>query len=92
MKVEWDEEKNRVNKAKHHITFEYAAGVFYDPNRIEYRDIEHSENEDRYVSIGSISGKIVVLYVVFTERGDAIRLISAREATRKERWVYYGNR
>ena len=92
MIFEWDEPKNRKNISEHGIDFNEALYVFGDPRHIEYRDIEHSEDEDRYIAIGSIGGRIVVLYVVFTERGDAIRLISARKATKKERRVYYASK
>ncbi|MGN0415472.1 MAG: BrnT family toxin [Agathobacter sp.] len=86
MKFEWDEHKNFVNKEKHKISFETAAHVFDDPNYIEMYDFEHSADEDRYVAIGKVGD---VLFVVFTERTDAIRLISARLATNAERELYY---
>ena len=86
MKFEWDEFKNFVNKKKHKISFETAAHVFDDPNYIEMYDFEHSEDEDRYVAIGKVG---YVLFVVCTERKDAIRLISARLATNAERELYY---
>ena len=75
-----------VNKEKHKISFETAAHVFDDPNYIEMYDFEHSADEDRYVAIGKVGD---VLFVVFTERKDAIRLISARLATNAERELYY---
>ena len=86
MKFEWDEEKNTINKSKHHISFETAAYVFDDPNYIEMYDFEHSIDEDRYIAIGRVKD---VLFVVFTERKDAVRLISARLATEPERRLYY---
>ena len=86
MKFEWDEEKNDINKLKHHISFETAAYVFDDPNYIEMYDFEHSIDEDRYIAIGCVKD---VLFVVFTERKDAVRLISARLATEPERRLYY---
>ena len=86
MKFEWDEEKNDINKLKHHISFETAAYVFDDPNYIEMYDFEHSIDEDRYIAIGCVED---VLFVVFTERKDAVRLISARLATEPERRLYY---
>ena len=85
--VEWDENKNEINKRKHGISFETAALVFADTERIEYYDAKHSVDEDRFVVLGLV-GK--VLYVVYTEREDASRLISARVATAAERRVYYG--
>lgn len=86
MKFEWDEEKNQINKAKHKISFETAALVFDDPQYIEMYDFEHSKEEDRYIAIGKVGD---ILFVVFTERKDAVRLISARLATEKERRLYY---
>ena len=86
MKFEWDEDKNTINKAKHKISFQTAAYVFDDPEYIEMYDFEHSIEEDRYIAIGMVED---ILFVVFTERKDAIRLISARLATEKERRLYY---
>ncbi|MBR3083270.1 MAG: BrnT family toxin [Oscillospiraceae bacterium] len=85
--VEWDDNKNRVNIRKHGISFATAALVFADEERIEYYDRLHSQNEDRYVVPGCVQG---VLYVVYTMRGEAARLISARLATPTERKIYYG--
>ncbi|MEZ3431698.1 MAG: BrnT family toxin [Lachnospiraceae bacterium] len=86
MKFEWDEYKNIINKEKHKISFETAAYVFDDPYYIEMFDFEHSIDEDRYIAIGKVGE---VLFVVFTERKDTIRLISARLATNAERSLYY---
>jgi hypothetical protein len=87
LKFEWDAEKNAINREKHDISFETAAYVFDDPNYIEMYDFEHSTlDEDRYIAIGMVGN---ILFVVFTERGDAIRLISARPATEAERRLYY---
>lgn len=86
MKFEWDEDKNIINKEKHKISFETAAYVFDDPYYIEMFDFEHSVDEDRYIAIGKVGG---ILFVVFTERKDTIRLISARLATNAERSLYY---
>ena len=83
---EWDVQKNEQNKAKHGISFETAAFVFSDENHIEMYDFEHSLDEDRYIAIGLVGD---VLFVVFTERRQNIRLISARLATEKERRLYY---
>ncbi len=63
-----------------------AAYVFDDPYYIEMFDFEHSVDEDRYIAIGKVGD---VLFVVFTERKDTIRLISARLATNTERSLYY---
>ena len=85
--VEWDDKKNQLNIRKHGISFETAALVFADEERIEYYDRLHSLDEDRYVILGCVQG---ILYVVYTMRGEAARLISARRATPWERKIYYG--
>ncbi len=86
LNFEWDENKNEINKVKHKISFETAALVFNDPDYIEMFDFEHSIDEDRYIAIGKVGE---ILFVVFTERKDSIRLISARLATMAERELYY---
>ena len=85
--VEWDNNKNQINIRKHGISFETAALVFADAERIEYYDKLHSLNEDRYVVLGCVQG---ILYVVYTMRNEVARLISARLATPTERKIYYG--
>lgn len=84
-KFEWDSNKNAINKKKHGISFETAAAVFGDDNRLEFPDEKHSIEEERYKVIGYI-GKY--LAVIFTERGEYTRLISARLATPLERRLY----
>ena len=91
MIFEWDDEKEKINIEKHGIDFSLAALVFEDENRIEIYDRIHSEAEDRYITIGSINGTVVIIMVVYTERGDAVRLISARKATKQERRIYYND-
>ena len=83
---EWDTEKERLNYEKHHVHFETAARVFRAENRIELYDEKHSDDEDRYNTIGKVDD---VLFVVFTERRERIRLISARMATPTERRIYH---
>ncbi len=85
LNFEWDEEKNCINRRKHGISFETAAYVFCDEHYIEMYDFEHSINEERYIAIGMVGD---LLFVVYTERGENIRLISARLATEKERRLY----
>ena len=85
--VEWDENKNQSNIKKHGISFETAALVFADEDRLEIFDALHSQDEDRYIVLGCVHG---ILYVVYTMREDAARIISARMATPAERRVYYG--
>ncbi len=87
LNFEWDREKAKLNKIKHGISFKAAAKVFNDPNRFEEFDWTHSFYEDRWQVTGMADD---VLFVVYTERRDKIRLISAREATEEERSRYYG--
>ncbi len=89
MLFEWDDEKEKINIRKHGIDFATAAHVFSDENRLDLYDEAHSESEDRYITIGMIHDVAYVVFVVYTEREDAIRLISARKATRQERSLYY---
>ena len=89
MKFEWDEAKNHINLINHKINFETAVHVFTDPFRIEKYDLEHSIFEDRYITIGEIEAIPVVVFVVYTERSEYIRIISARKDNKKERNQYY---
>ena len=86
LKFEWDEDKDRINREKHGTSFETASYVFRDEYYIEMCDFEHSIDEDRYIAIGKVGD---LLFVVFTERGETIRLISARLATERKRRLYY---
>ena len=83
--IEWDENKNQLNKIKHGVDFQQAAKVFEDNFRLEEIDFEHSDEEIRYITIGRVND---ILFVVYTERGEFTRLISARRATKKERVKY----
>ena len=85
--VEWDDVKNERNFKKHRIYFEDAAWVFLDENRLEYFDELHSDEEDRIKVIGKVRN---ILAVIYTERGEKFRLISARKADKKEEAEYYG--
>ncbi len=86
LRFEWDEEKARANYQKHGIRFETAILVFNDENSLEEYDAAHSSSEDRYNIIGLVDK---VLFVVYTERREMIRIISARIATDAERKRYY---
>lgn len=86
LEFEWDENKNSLNIKNHRIRFALAAKVFEDPYRIEMYDDSHSSNEDRYITIGA-AGKI--LCVIYTQRINHIRIISARLATRWEEEAYW---
>jgi len=87
MAFEWDSNKAATNLAKHGVSFEEAKTVFDDPLYIDFYDLDHSDDEHRYIMIG-MSEQNRLLLVAYTERGDVIRLISAREATRAERKAY----
>ena len=82
--------KQRVMNKKHGISFDEASTVFADPLSLTMHDPLHSENEERFILIGA-SHKNRMLIVVHTERGDNIRIISARKATKKERSYYESN-
>jgi uncharacterized protein len=84
---EWDEEKADANLRSHAVSFREAATVFGDPLTLTIDDPVHSTEEDRLITMGlSHAGRLVV--VVHVERGDTIRIISARSATRRERRTY----
>ena len=87
LRIEWDPRKAAVNRAKHKVFFEEAVTVFGDPLGRIIDDPRHSETEERYVLLGQ-SAQRRLLAVMFTERGQAVRLVSARKATRRERREY----
>ncbi|HKV08224.1 MAG TPA: BrnT family toxin [Thermoanaerobaculia bacterium] len=87
MEFEWDPKKATENFKKHGVPFHEAATVFGDPSSIPYEDPTHSIGETRFILMGtSVQGRI--LMVSFTERKERLRIISAREATRRERRIY----
>jgi len=87
MRFEWDSAKAARNLRKHGVSFEEAVSVFYDPLAATGADPDHSEDEERFVTFGiSSAGRLLV--VSHTERGAAIRIISARGATQSERRIY----
>lgn len=84
MRFEWDRDKARRNVKKHGVTFDEAVTVFYDPLSATFDDPDHSVGERRLITIGfSTRGRLMV--VCHTERGSAVRIISARPATARER-------
>jgi uncharacterized protein len=87
LQFEWDEQKADRNAIKHGVSFEEAKTVFADSNSVTIADLEHSIDEDRYIDIG-ISDRDRLLVVVYTERGDSIRIISSRCATNREIRIY----
>ena len=84
---EWDPSKAARNQRKHGVTFEDAATVFGDDLSITVPDPDHSEEEARFITVG-MSSQNRLLIVAHAERGDRIRIISARRATRHERREY----
>lgn len=87
MQFEWDPAKASSNAIKHGVEFTEAVTVFGDPLEIVIPDPDHSVGEPRYLSVGiSNTGRLLV--VAYTQRNGRIRLISAREATARERETY----
>jgi uncharacterized protein len=87
LSFEWDDQKSQSNASKHGVTFDEAMTVFSDPLTSTIYDPDHSDDEDRYISLGmSSEGRLLV--VSFTDREDRIRTISARAANRRERKQY----
>ena len=89
---EWDEIKAAANVRKHGVPFELACTVFHDPRLLTAADLEHSETDERWFSIGAASnGAILSVVYLWSESEPAmieIRLISARRATEKESRQY----
>ena len=84
---EWDDDKAQRNISKHRVAFTEAATVFEDYLSVTIVDIMHSDDEERLITIGASSGNRI-LVVIHTERGEWIRIISARDATQHERRQY----
>ncbi|HAR92143.1 MAG TPA: hypothetical protein DCR28_03455 [Eubacterium sp.] len=89
LEFEWDDKKEAANIKKHKLNFKIARVAFYDFDRIEYYDKENSIEEDRYVVIGKGIGS-ELLFIVYTVRDGKYRLISARQASKREEKIYYG--
>lgn len=86
---EWDDRKAVANLAKHGVSFEMAKEVFHDPDAVDFEDrtMDYGELRRRIIGVGAG----VFLMVAYTERGEAIRIISARRATKAERRFYENN-
>jgi uncharacterized DUF497 family protein len=84
VQFEWDRKKAAINYRKHNVSFDEAVTVFYDPLSATFHDPEHSVGEERYITLGYSSSRRL-LVVSYTERGDGIRIISARLANTKEK-------
>ena len=87
--IDWDDDKNEINKREHDLAFEDVQYVFTDPERLERIDRSegNTSGEERWQTLGMV-GK--VLFVVYTERGEKKRIISARAAEKHERRSYNG--
>ncbi len=88
MRIEWDPTKNAANERKHGVSFEEAAELLASHTGfLGMYDEAHSDDEDRYIAIGWIDTRLIV--VIYTEPEDEVlRVISAREATKMERGIY----
>jgi uncharacterized DUF497 family protein len=87
MRFEWDPAKAAENLGKHGVSFREALTVFGDPLAVTFDDPDRSVGEQRFLTVGqTVEGRLVI--VAHTERGDSIRVINAREVTRRERRQY----
>jgi len=87
MKFEWDAAKAERNQRKHGVSFQEAATVLGDPLALTYPDPDHSMTEQRFITVGMArSGRVLI--VAHTDRGENIRIINARQTTRRERKHY----
>jgi len=90
IQFEWDDNKNRLNKQKHRVSFEEALTVFSDEHGLLISDPNHSEEEDRFLLLGlSIKLNTLVVCHCYRKSEDVIRIISARKASRKEQQQYW---
>ena len=87
MRFNWDKNKAASNLAKHKVSFEEAATVFGNPLSDTFDDPDHSAEEQRFLIIGH-SEKGRLLFILHTDDGETVRIISAREPTRTEREAY----
>ena len=87
---EWDQKKDRANRRKHNVGFADASTVFADPLSITIPDPDHGADEERFAILGT-SAKHRLLVVIHTMRGERVRIISARSATKHERREYEEN-
>ena len=88
MRCEWNQDKDRANQAKHKVSFETACLVFEDPGHLSIQD-RYEHNEERWQTLGMVDD-VVLLLVAHTviEDEEIVRIISARKATRRERFIY----
>lgn len=85
LRFEWDENKNAINQAKHHVSFEEAETAFYDENAAVLYDEEHSDSEERFILIGfSTLARLLMVCHCIRGEDNTIRIISARKANKNE--------
>jgi len=93
LEFEWDKKKDKANTKKHGVSFEEARTAFYDEYAIQFHDPEHSDDEDRFLLLGT-SFKLNTLVVChcFRQEETLVRIISARKADKDEEQVYWSKR
>lgn len=90
LRFEWDPNKDAINQRKHGLSFESAKEVFYDELAILFDDPDHSEEEERFLIIGSLrTEQICIVSHCYRENESCIRIISARRATKAEKQIYF---
>ena len=94
MRFEWDPTKEARNRKDHKVSFQEACAIFADSHMLTKFDKEHSDDEDRWVTMGDTGSKLLVIIHTFrtTNDGESVRIISARKATAKEREQYLQRR
>ncbi len=93
IEFEWDKKKDKANTKKHGVSFEEARTAFYDEYAIQFFDPEHSEDEERFLLLGSsFNLKTLVVCHCFREKETIIRIISARTADKDEEQFYWSER
>ncbi|MDR2588036.1 MAG: BrnT family toxin [Spirochaetales bacterium] len=86
----WTEKKNRENKKKHGVLLSDIVDVFNDPHLLDFYDAQHSSlGEDRYISLGCFHDTVILCVVTSDNADGSTQIITAREATSKEKRVYY---
>ena len=90
---EWDPPKVAANLEKHQVSFKEAKSVFFDEFAVQFFDSDHSSDEERFLMLGMSSGaKLLIVCHCERERGEIIRIISARKATKRESAFYQGGK
>lgn len=91
IRFEWDPAKAAANVKKHGVSFDEAQTLFYDEFAVQFFDEDHSRNEERFLLLGLCTGaKLLLVCHCERESGNTIRIISARNATKRERMFYGG--